>query len=236
METLQILQQREFRILAAAAGISELYGMGGGEPLSQQEVMYGLHELVQRGVLAGDGQEFMFCEPFRTIFHALKDADRLLVVTGRGQDMQDFCIYQGEKPVLLEESRQDADAVRVGVYEPEALYELLEERGFLPRAYVPMDIALLQKEEELTEALTKQTRAYLEKSLQADLPEEAEEQIIARYLLYDLKREQKREPFKAFYLLENPCNYWIAEKDAQTLSYLQYDQQTLYEKILASLR
>lgn len=235
MEVLEILQQSELQLLAAAAGITEWYGLTAGQQLTEQETMYGLHELVRRGALYGREGQFQFCEPYRTIFMTIKTADRLLAVTGKEQEMQNVCVYCGEKLVTLEESRQDAAAVRIGVYGWEALYGLLEERGFLPEPYVEPDIAGLQPEEEFTEMLSEQIKQLLVQPLRFDFSKEKEAQLLAQYLIFDLKREQRREPFQAFYLLANPCNYWIAAKDIQSLSYLRYDRENLMENIRSVL-
>lgn len=236
MEVMEILQQPELQLLAAAAGITEWYGATAGQPLTEQETMYWLHELIRRGVLSGGEGKFRFCEPYRTIFRTIKTADRLLAVTGNAQEMQNVCLYCGEKLVTLEESRQDADAVRIGVYEWEALHGLLEERGFLPEPYVEPDIAGLQPEEEFTEMLSEQVKQLLVQPDRFDFSTEKEAQLLVQYLMFDLKREQKREPFQAFYLLANPCNYWIAAKDIQSLSYLRYDREKLLESIRGVLR
>lgn len=235
MEVLEILQQTELQILAAAAGIREWYGLADEQALTEQETMYGVHELVRRGVLCSEEGVFWFSEPYRTIFLTLKTADRLLAVTGKEPEMQDFCLYCGEKLVVLEESRQDTAAVRIGICEWEDLYELMRERGFLPKPYVEADIAALQTVEEFARMLPEEIRRRLGQPGLPDLSKEGTEQLLAQYLIFDLKREKKQEPFQAFYLFENPCNYWIAEKDRQSFGFLRYDGDNLLESIRSRL-
>lgn len=231
MDILRIMKQSEFQILALAAGIEKIYGTGKYAPLSQQETMYGLHELIRNGILTEDNGQFLFCEPYRTIFMELKNADRLLAVTSEKSGTQDVSIYKGKKLITLEESRQDAGALRIGQYELQELPGLLEEKGFLPDAYVPLDIALLQPQEELEERLAPGMRELLMSAEKMDLSGEMQEQLWEQFLLFDLKNQGMQEPFEAIYLLENPCNYWIAVKNRENVEYTQYAPQRLCDRL-----
>ena len=240
METLHILPLYEFQILAAAVGITDLYGINPGDPLQEDTLMYGIHEMVRKGILISQENGFNLIEPYRTIFLSIKDASWILAVTGSEPEMENICFYLGEKLITLEESRQDSKALRIGVYEKEEMFSLLEERGFLPKPYLEPDVSAIQPEEELLEALQSDTREGLMRRgsfflLNGEKGDRMPE-ILAQYLVFAFGKEKETLPRKAFYLLSNPCNYWVAEKDREETIFLHYDTHSLYERILAALQ
>lgn len=238
METLHILQKMEFQILAAAVGITDLYGIRLGESLSEKTLMYGIHEMVRKKILIDKESSFEISEPYRSAFLSLKDTKWIFAAAGSGTEMENTCFYLGEKLVTIEESLQDKNAVRMGVYEKEALYVLLQEKGFLPKPYLDLDIAVLQPQEELLEALSEDTRKGLfepEEFFLYSWEEESRQEILAQYLVFAFGKDVEPVPRKALYLLSNPCNYWIAEKDREQTTLLQYDENNLYERILDAL-
>lgn len=233
METLHILEQSEFQILAAAVGITDLYGIEPGEPLSEKDVMYHIHEMVQKGLLSEQEKGFSIDENIKTALLFLKNTKKILAVTGSGQGMENTCFYIGEKVITLEESLRDKNAIRIGVYDKDMLFSLLSEKGFLPKPFVEMDIAVLQPQEELLETLSEDTQKGLFETAQFEL---LKEEVLIQYLVFAYGADREPLAVKGLYLLLNPCNYWIAEKDREETVFLQYDESSMYERILAALQ
>lgn len=213
MEELFILREEEFQILAIAMDFRDVYGICTVHMPDEASVLYTIHEMVQKGILEKTKEGFCPAPVYRTAFSNMKAAEKILAVTGKNEETEDICFYLGEKLISLEESRQDKNAVRIGIFEKRALRGLLSERGFLPKPFWKQDIAGLQKEEELP-------------------PEE--ENVLAQYVLF-CPSEKKQEPYKTFLLLQNGCNYRIAEKDDEAVVYAVYSTEDFWACLEHSL-
>ena len=235
METLHILQQSEFQVLAAAVGFTNIYGIRSDIEIDETAVMYGIHEMVQKGILKPIGDNFEISEPLKSAFLNLRDATSILAATGIGERKDNACFYIGEKIISVEESSTDKNAVKIGIYERTELYECLLERGFLPEPFVEEDIACMQPEEEMLSELPGESIKDIASTDQLDLSgANVEEAVAAQYLC--IYPKEAREVKKAFYLINNSCNYWIAQKDADSIEFAQYNPDELYERVTAVLR
>lgn len=219
MEEILILQQTEFQILAAAVNFTKIYGIRPESFPDESAFMYGVHEMVQKGILKEQNEKFVLQEPYRTAFLSMKDAETILAVESHADAVGNSCFYFGEKLITLEESLQDEAAFRIGVSNKEDLYELLEEKGFLPKPLLEPDVAVLQEVEELQEAM-------------GDTP--MEKSIYAQYLIFYPKNGQQAQ--KTLYLINNPYNYWIAEKEGNQTRFFHYNQESMYESLRQALR
>lgn len=206
LEELFILQEEEFQILATAMDFTEVYGICTTHVQDETSVFYALYEMVQKGILEKTEEGFRLAVVYRTAFQNMKKAEKILAVTGRGEDTSDICLYLGKKLISLEESRQDEHAVKIGIFEKSELKRLLSERGFLPKPFWKPDIAVLEKGEGMP--------------LQ-------EEMVFAQYLLFS-PSEKPREPYRSFRLLQNGCDYRIAEDKKETTVYTAYDVEEFY--------
>lgn len=213
MEELFILREEEFQILATALDFTDVYGICTVHMPDEAFVLYTVHEMVQKGILEKTKEGFCPAPVYRTAFSNMKAAEKILAVTGKNEETEDICFYLGDKLISLEESRQDKNAVRIGIFEKSELRGLLSERGFLPEPFWKQDIAGLQKEEELT-------------------PEK--ENVLAQYVLF-CPSEKKQEPYKSFRILQNGCNYRIAEKDDEAVVYAAYSIEDFWACLEHSL-
>jgi hypothetical protein len=207
--------------------------------------------MTTKGIFKEEGKTFAVEEPYRSAFLSIKNADRILALESGEEELKNVCLYFGEKLVALEESAQDKDALRIGIYEKEDLFRILSEREFLPKALVDEDIAALQSEEEFTE--------YFRKSLQASaagesggtpddemwnrlfeggqceniMKENTPSGIYAQYLIF--YPEDGPAPVKAFYILKHPYNFWILEKDREQAVLSCYSAEELYNQLKIQL-
>lgn len=237
MDILHILSYLDFQVLAGVAGISQLYGVRVNQTYSEQEMMYCVHELVKRGILKGENGQFSMEEPYRTIFRSLKNSQYILAMTGIMDDMRNVCIYIGDKLVAVEDSLQDQNAVRIGVYEPDQLKRLMKENGFMPKAYMEMDIAMLQSEKELTESLEQEIRECLFEPKRFFLLDEKEQsgKVLGQYLIFSYGMRKQHIPCHGFYLIDNVCNYWIARKDGEQTTLSQYSEDSMFQNIIEAM-
>ncbi len=213
MEELIILRQQEFQILAAALGIKEIFGLRPRKDVGsfkRTDFLYVVHEMAQKGILEPKGTEYAVQEPYRSLMRSVGEAGRILAVEERKERAAAF--YFGSKLACLEESVQDEDAVRMGLYVPGECRRVLEEMEFLPPPRLEADLAALQTEKEAREWL--------------DRP------FAFRYLIFDRDKCLKAE----FCLMDTSCNYWIVEKGEKELLLSRYSPQDLYEKIQGALK
>lgn len=238
MEEILILQQLEFEILAAAVGIKSIYGLQSQIEMNEKNVLYHMHEMVQNGILRAENQSFRIEEPFRTAIIGIKEADRLLSVRAEKDFKRNCCFYLGEKLVTLEESESDEHAIRIGIYERENFWKVMEERDFVPKERVPIDIARLQTEQELVDLLKTSERSQIQNQDQIEfvsLQNEKEDdyggtvQIFLQYLFFCPKED--RIARGAVYLVNHPYNYWIVKKKAEKTEFLCYSKEEMYECI-----
>lgn len=213
MEELFILREEEFQILATAIDFTDVYGICTVHAPDEASVLYAIHEMVQKGILEKTEEGFCPAPVYRTAFSNMKAAKKILSVTGKEEETADVCFYIGDKLISLEESRQDKNAVRIGIFERSELRELLSERGFLPKSFWEQDIGKLQKAGEL--------------------PFEGET-VFAQYVLF-CPPEKKQEPYKSFWLLQNGCDYRIVEKDGEAVGYAAYGTEDFWACLEHSL-
>lgn len=206
MEELFILREEEFQILATAMDFTDVYGICTVHTPDEASVLYAVHEMVQKGILEKTKEGFCPAPVYRTAFSNMKAAEKILAVTGSNEETADTCFYLGDKLISLEESRQDKNAVRIGIFEKSELRGLLSERGFLPEPFWKQDIAEVQKEGEPT-------------------PED--ESVFAQYVLF-CPLDKKQEPYKSFQLLQNGCDYRIAENDDKAVVYAAYNAEDFW--------
>ncbi|MDE6642430.1 MAG: hypothetical protein K2K63_18120 [Acetatifactor sp.] len=208
MEELMILRQMEFQVLAAALGIEEIFGVRPRKDMSclgQSELLYIILEMAQKGILKPNGRKYEVQEPWRTMMCSIGEAGKILAVENREERAVTF--FFGRELICLEESAQDADAVRIGMYAPEECYRLLEEKGFLPPPHLEADLAALQTEEEAKDWFAGVTAPG------DDIP------FICHYRIFDGFKILQDD----FYLVDNPCNYWIVRKSGEELRFSRYD-------------
>lgn len=213
MEELFILREEEFQILATAMDFTDVYGICTVHTLDEASVLYAVHEMVQKGILEKTKEGFCPTPVYRTAFSNMKAAEKILAVTGKNEETVDTCFYLGNKLISLEESRQDKNAVRIGIFEKSELRGLLSERGFLPEPFWKQEIVGFQKKGEL--------------------PFKGET-VFAQYVLF-CPPEKKQEPYKSFLLLQNGCDYRIAENDDKAVVYAAYSIEDFWACLEHSL-
>ena len=203
MEELFILQEIEFQILAGAMGIKRVYGIKPETELDETNTMYTIHEMTGKGILLQDEKGLYITEPYRTALQIMKNADQILTVAG--EKPGECCFYFGEKIVSLESSRQDKNAVKIGLFEREMLCGKLQDGEFLPQPLLEMDIACLQSEEDMLES---------------------ENPVYDEFCLYSTSDEEAK---MKIFLLENPCNYWIKIEESDKVMYMHYSVESCYD-------
>jgi len=216
MEEILILQQTEFRILAAIVNLNKVYGIRPKEVLDEKEFMYGVHEMAAKGILKKEAEKFSIQDPYKTMILSIRDAQKILAVAGNGNEVGKTCFYFGEKLIVMEESMQDDAALRIGVFNREDFYTLLEEKAFLPMPLLDPDVAQLQTEEELLEDLKDK-----------ELPVYAEYKIMNRYGNEVVNKDIK--------LIYNPYNYWIMENEDGDSLFFRYTKEDLFDRLKQEL-
>lgn len=242
MGEILILQQTEFQIIAVAVKFLQVYGIRTDIIVDEKSFMYNLHEMVVKGIFCVRDQEFVLQEPYRTAFLSMRDAESILSVSGNRDVLGNICFYIGDKLITLEQSIQDESALRIGIYEKSELSGLLEEKGFFPEPFVESDIAQFQSEEEIVDTLSDSVKKQLFDSkgitfIQAESTQDenisTEGEIYAQYLIFEPKKGTQAK--RAYYLLYNPYNYWIAEKDDNDINFFYYTMNSLDERLKQSL-
>lgn len=216
MEELIILPQREFQVLAAAWGIGEIFGVCPREDMSglgRSDLLYIVHEMAQKNILKFDGARYEVQEPYRSVLCSIREAEQILAVEDR--DGYASVFYFGRALVCLEESVQDEDAVRIGIYDPGKCRSVLEEKGFLPQPCPEGNLAVLQTEDEAGEWL-------------ANVSAGGSVPYVFRYRIFDSLKSLQAE----YDLVEGPFNDWIVHKSGEELQISRYDGQRLYEKLV----
>ncbi|MBD5459947.1 MAG: hypothetical protein HDR26_03240 [Lachnospiraceae bacterium] len=213
MEELLILGETEFQILAAAMGLTRIYGIRPKSEPDEAAVMYTIHEMAGKGILVQEGGGFRLREPYRTAVLSMKEAGWILAVTGKDREMSDACFYLGDRLVSLEESLQDESAIKIGVHEREELFPQLSDRGFLPKPFLDPDIAGLQERET----------AFWD-----------EENVYARYLLLAAGGE-RQEAVRDFSLIREAGGYRVAERTGDLREYWEYEAQAFYEMLISCM-
>lgn len=214
MEELLILRETEFQILAAAMGLTRMYGIRPKSEPDEAAVMYTIHEMAGKGILIREDGKFRLREPYRTAVLSMKEADWILAVTGKDGEMSDACFYFGDRLVSLEESMQDECAIKIGIHEREELFTQLSDRGFLPKPFLDPDIAGLQERENTVWD---------------------EGNVYARYLLLAAGGE-RQEVVRDFSLIREACSYRVAERTGDLREYWEYEAQSFYELLISCMR
>ena len=213
MEELFILREEEFQILATAMDFTDVYGICTVHAPDEASVLYAIHEMVQKRILEKTKEGFCPAPVYRTAFSNMKAAEKILAVTGKNEETADICFYLGNKLISLEESRQDKNAVKIGIFEKRELRGLLSERGFLPEPFWEQDIVGLQREGEL--------------------PLKGET-VFAKFVLF-CPAKKKQKPYKSFQILQNGCDYRIAEKDDEAVVHTAYSTEDFLACLAHSL-
>ena len=91
MEEIFILQQTEFRILAALVNLNKMYGIRSEEELGEKEFMYGVHEMAEKRILKKEDGKFAIQEPYKTMILSIRDAATILAVTGKSDETGNTC-------------------------------------------------------------------------------------------------------------------------------------------------
>lgn len=157
MNELYILTQPEFQILAASKDIRKMYGIKPVGILDEDLVMYEIHEMVSKGILRKKGESFIICSPYDEMIDTIKKSEVFLSVQSAYEEFDDISFYYDDAMVTsYEESRQDEESVKLGIFKIEEMQEALQDRGFLPENPIDPDIALILNDDgiirELSEA------------------------------------------------------------------------------------
>ena len=118
----------DYVVLAALWGLDELQSLFRirQEPLSEQEVYYALHHLVQRNII-NENREL--CGPYKEVFERIFSADRIWMLYRRNPDGGPVCCYPGDRVVITEASGTDRNALRIRMTSPAAYVDELLDIG-----------------------------------------------------------------------------------------------------------
>ncbi len=239
MEELHILTHTELQILASLSGMEELYGIKPAEEekLDETTAMYAMHEMVQKNIFSQMDDSLVLNESYKKILDVLKEPNVILNLSYTSADKSDFCLYFGKQVIYMEESPNDVNSVRIGIYQKEDLARLFGENDILPEPYVDKDVASMQPLEEMLERLNESVKTEINNPdcinllAQDGVPETGS---VYLQVLFIHPKESK-EAQCALYLIEDPFNPWIVQKQNGISAYEQYDREAMVHKILDML-
>lgn len=149
MKAAVILKDKELEILLAAAGVRGFCGfrqekeMGGTE----SEIPYLIHGMVRNKVIRQTDGELMAGEPYSDMINSLKNAGAVLSVeTGKARKKVLY-LYIGKAILLMEDSLNDKNAVKLQLLEREEVMDLLDS-CFCPEDYQEYPGELITQERQ----------------------------------------------------------------------------------------
>ncbi len=218
MYELYILTQPEFQILAVSKDIRKMYGIKPAGILDEDLVMYEIHEMVSKGILREKGASFVICAPYDAMIDTIKKSEAFLSVQSAYEEFDDISFYYDDPMVTsYEESRQDEESVKLGIFKIEEMQEALQDRGFLPENPIDPDIALILNDDGLIRELS-----------------EAKELVVFS-IIY---RDGAGKAHGTVALIKWKAQYWIKKMrpGLEEPEYVIYDKSVFYEILIKMLK
>lgn len=130
-EQIYLLTAREFILLAATAGIRELYGFDMSvEELDRGKVIYVLQDLTKKGYLKTVEREFYLTEVMAGIFTQIKNAESVVEIHKRSG--RRCMLYMEQEVVMVSETMYRKNVYKVSKLSLEKVWNTLVEEGWIP--------------------------------------------------------------------------------------------------------
>lgn len=206
----------DYVVLAALWGLDELQSLFRirQEPLSEQEVYYALHHLVQRNII-NENREL--CDPYKEVFERIFSADRVWMLYRRDPDGGPVCCYPGDRVVITEASGTDRNALRIRMASPAAYVDELLDIGQFP-AEVLDEVETPFPESALIGRLAR-SRAFTEEKILEPEWDEAVQSVMEEYDLRS-KRVARR-----LIWIEYMAGDWILEISEEGTEVSSFDKE-----------
>lgn len=218
MNELYILTRPEFQILAASKDIRKMYGIKLARILDEDLVMYGIHEMVSKGILKEKGTSFVICAPYDAMLDTIKKSEFFLSIQSTCEELDDISFYYDDPMVIsYEESRRDEESVKLGIFRIEEMQETLQDRGFLPDNPLDPDIALILNDDGIIRELSKAKELAVFSIIYRDGAEKAPVTVA---------------------LIKWKAQYWIKKMHSgmDEPEYVIYDKSFLYEILIRMMK
>ena len=130
-DTVIVLSKEEFLLLAAAAGIRQMYGFSVADVSSDdQNIILSMQKLAEKNMLVSIDGKFEVLEPLRSLFLQIKDAKTTLDVHKRSG--RKCIVYIGEFGVKVSVSQRRQSSLEIQKILNRDIWSHLTEEGWLP--------------------------------------------------------------------------------------------------------
>ena len=130
-DTIIILSKEEFLLLAAAAGIRQMYGFSMTDVNSEdQKILMSMQKLAEKNMIASIEGKFEVLEPLRSMFLQIKDAKTTVDVHKRSG--RKCIVYIGEFGVKVSVSQRRQSALELQKIPNKDIWIHLTEEGWIP--------------------------------------------------------------------------------------------------------
>ena len=131
-DTVIVLSKEEFLLLAAAAGIRQMYGFSAPDVSGDdQELVLSMQKLAEKNMLVSIEGRFEVLEPVRSLFLQIKDAKTTLDVHKRSG--RKCIVYIGDFGVKVSVSQRRPSALEIQKIPNKEIWTHLTEEGWIPQ-------------------------------------------------------------------------------------------------------
>lgn len=127
-----IFSKEEFMVLAAAAGISKMYGFSLREDIEEQEALMTMQKLTEKGFLFSFNGKFQLQETIAGIFKQIKSVKTTIDVHKRSG--RSCIVYIGEYGVKVSVSVNRGEMLEIQSIPLNEIWSCLTEEGWIPEA------------------------------------------------------------------------------------------------------
>lgn len=214
----------DYVVLAALWGLDELQSLFRirQEPLSEQEVYYALHHLVQRNII-NENREL--CDPYKEVFERIFSADRIWMLYRRNPDGGPVCCYPGDRVVITEASGTDRNALRIRMTSPAAYVDELLDIGQFPAGALD-EVETPFPESALIGRLAR-SRAFTEEKILEPEWDEAVQSVMEEY---DLRSKRVARRLIWFEYMAGDWVLEISEEGTEVSSFDKEKVRRILEK------
>ena len=130
IDKVNLLTNDEFILLAAAAGMSKLYGFDmNPEQLQRDEAIYVLQGLTQKGFIVSNGQNFSLIGEMKIIFEQIKECDSYIEVHKKSG--RKCMLYIGTETIKVAQSMKRPQIYELMKIETAKVWRNLMDEGWI---------------------------------------------------------------------------------------------------------
>ncbi|MGN0621785.1 MAG: hypothetical protein ACI4I9_07950 [Porcipelethomonas sp.] len=128
-----IVSAVEFRLLCYCKGIENIRTFDLGEKPDRRAVLMALHSLAENKFIKSEGSSFVLCESFSEIINTLKNSAVTAEIYTSDRSIGNCCLYSDENTVIVSKhTNAEKEMFRITLYYSSDVFELLDERGYIP--------------------------------------------------------------------------------------------------------